>query len=77
MSSLGTRLDRRKPLKVYPQAEYLRTLARPMRTQVFAGNQVAREKGDGIEFADLRPFAPGDLSGASTGGRAPDAGSSG
>jgi uncharacterized protein (DUF58 family) len=56
-----TRLDRRTPLKVYPHAEYLRTLARPMRTQVFAGNQVAREKGDGIEFADLRPFAVGDL----------------
>ena len=56
-----TRLDRRTPLKVYPQAEYLRTLARPARTQVFAGNQVAREKGDGIEFADLRPFVAGDL----------------
>jgi uncharacterized protein (DUF58 family) len=33
---------------------------RPFRTQVFAGNQVAREKGEGIEFADMRPFAPGD-----------------
>jgi uncharacterized protein (DUF58 family) len=56
-----TRLDRRTTLRVYPQAEYLRSLVRPVRTQVFAGNQVAREKGDGIEFADLRPFAPGDL----------------
>jgi uncharacterized protein (DUF58 family) len=56
-----TRLDRRTPVKVYPDAEYLRTLARPVRTQVFAGNQVAREKGDGIEFADLRPFVAGDL----------------
>jgi uncharacterized protein (DUF58 family) len=56
-----TRLERRAPLKVYPHAEYLRTLVRPLRTQVFAGNQVAREKGDGIEFADLRPFVPGDL----------------
>jgi uncharacterized protein (DUF58 family) len=55
------RLDRRTPLKVYPHAEYLRTIVRPLRTQVFAGNQVSREKGDGIEFADLRPFAPGDL----------------
>jgi uncharacterized protein (DUF58 family) len=56
-----TRLDRRTAVKVYPQAEYLRSLVRPVRTQVFAGNQVAREKGDGIEFADLRPFVSGDL----------------
>jgi uncharacterized protein (DUF58 family) len=56
-----TRLDRRTPLKVYPHGEYLRSLVRPLRTQVFAGNQVSREKGDGIEFADLRQFAAGDL----------------
>jgi uncharacterized protein (DUF58 family) len=56
-----TRLDARTPLKVYPHAEYLRSIARPLRTQVFAGNQVARERGDGIEFADLRPFVAGDL----------------
>lgn len=56
-----TRLDARTPLKVYPHGEYLRSIARPLRTQVFAGNQVARERGDGIEFADLRPFVPGDL----------------
>jgi len=55
------RLDARTPLKVYPQSDYLRSIVRPLRTQVFAGNQVAREKGDGIEFADLRPFAAGDL----------------
>jgi uncharacterized protein (DUF58 family) len=54
------RLDRRKPLKVYPAPEAVRSLLRPLRTQVFSGNQVAREKGEGIEFADLRPFAPGD-----------------
>jgi uncharacterized protein (DUF58 family) len=48
------------PLKVYPHAENLRALLRPQETQVFAGNQVARTRGEGIEFADLRPFAPGD-----------------
>ena len=32
----------------------------PLETQPFAGNRVAREKGEGIEFADLRPFVPGD-----------------
>ena len=54
------RLDLAQPLKVYPAPEEVRALLRPLRTQVFAGNQVAREKGDGIEFADLRPFSPGD-----------------
>jgi uncharacterized protein (DUF58 family) len=55
-----TRVDRRLLLKVYPRAETLRELVRPRRTQVFAGNEVAREKGDGLEFADLRAFSPGD-----------------
>jgi uncharacterized protein (DUF58 family) len=53
-------LDRRAPLKAYPREELLRTLLRPQETQVFSGNHVAREKGEGIEFADLRPFVPGD-----------------
>ena len=53
-------LDGRAPLKVYPREELVRTLLRPYETQVFSGNHVAREKGDGIEFADLRPFVPGD-----------------
>jgi uncharacterized protein (DUF58 family) len=55
------RIDRRVPLKVFPRQETLRALARPHETQVFSGNQVAWTKGDGIEFADLRTFAPGDL----------------
>jgi uncharacterized protein (DUF58 family) len=54
------RFDRAKPLKVYPAPEAVRSLLRPLRTQVFSGNQVAREKGEGIEFADLRRFVPGD-----------------
>jgi uncharacterized protein (DUF58 family) len=54
------RLRSRRPLRVYPAPEAVRSLLRPLRTQVFAGNQVAREKGEGIEFADLRPFVPGD-----------------
>ena len=53
-------LDLRTPLKVYPRPEAVRELLRPWETQVFAGNQVSREKGEGIEFADLRPFVPGD-----------------
>ena len=53
-------LDLRVPLKIYPRAEALRHMVRPHETQVFAGNQVARAKGEGIEFADLRPFTAGD-----------------
>ena len=53
-------LDHRVPLKVYPSEETVRTLLRPLETQVFAGNHVARQKAEGIEFADLRPFVPGD-----------------
>ncbi|HSC72591.1 MAG TPA: DUF58 domain-containing protein [Gaiellaceae bacterium] len=53
-------LDRRQPLKVYPSEEHVRNLLKPLETQVFSGNHVARQKGEGIEFADLRPFVPGD-----------------
>jgi uncharacterized protein (DUF58 family) len=48
------------PLKVYPRQELLDELLAPLETQAFAGNQVARVKGSGIEFADLRPFVHGD-----------------
>src|SRR5205823_1769481 len=52
--------ERLQPLKVYPRPEAMNELLRPQETQVFSGNQVAREKGEGIEFADLRRFVPGD-----------------
>jgi uncharacterized protein (DUF58 family) len=55
-----TQIDQATPLKVYPHPEELRTMLRPLDTQPFGGNQVARSKGEGIEFADLRPFAVGD-----------------
>lgn len=48
------------PLRVYPRPEAVRRLLRPADTQAFAGNEVSRLKGDGIEFADVRPFVPGD-----------------
>jgi uncharacterized protein (DUF58 family) len=54
------RVGQPHPLKVYPSAERLRSVLRPLSTQPTAGNQVARERGDGIEFADLRPYVPGD-----------------
>jgi uncharacterized protein (DUF58 family) len=50
----------RPELRVYPREEVLRRVLHAHETQVFAGNEVARRKGEGIEFADLRPWAPGD-----------------
>jgi uncharacterized protein (DUF58 family) len=32
----------------------------PIETQAFAGNQVARVKGEGLEYADTRAYVPGD-----------------
>jgi uncharacterized protein (DUF58 family) len=55
-----TRLGGRAPLRVYPSVETLHALLVPLETQVFVGNQVSRTKGDGIEFADIRAWAPGD-----------------
>ena len=54
------RLELREPLKVYPRGEALQRLLRPLETQAFAGSQIPRARGEGIEFADLRPFVPGD-----------------
>jgi uncharacterized protein (DUF58 family) len=55
-----TVIDRRQALKVYPTQEAVRTLLRPAETQVFSGNHVARQKAEGIEFADIRQFVAGD-----------------
>jgi uncharacterized protein (DUF58 family) len=49
-----------QPLRVYPAEETLHSLVPPLETQVFAGNQVSRARGEGIEFADLREWQPGD-----------------
>ena len=49
-----------QPLRVYPREETLRSLVPALETQVFAGNQVSRVLGEGIEFADLREWQPGD-----------------
>jgi uncharacterized protein (DUF58 family) len=58
--SLDARFDARANLRVYPAEEHLDRLVAPLETQPFFGNRVARIKGDGIEFGDIRPFAAGD-----------------
>jgi uncharacterized protein (DUF58 family) len=48
------------PLRVFPRLETLRMLLDPMELQATTGSRVSRGTGDGIEFADIRPFAVGD-----------------
>jgi uncharacterized protein (DUF58 family) len=54
------RVDRRRPLRVYPTPERLRQLLAPARTQATTGSEVSPVRAEGMEFADTRPFVPGD-----------------
>jgi uncharacterized protein (DUF58 family) len=58
--SWETRLAGSAGVRVYPSVETLHALLPPHETQVFVGNQVSRAKGEGIEFADVRPWTHGD-----------------
>ena len=53
-------LERTERLKAYPRTERLSEVVAPRETQVFTGSEVARTRGDGIEYADIRDFLPGD-----------------
>jgi uncharacterized protein (DUF58 family) len=53
-------IHRRLELKAYPTPETMRRIIAPLETQAFAGSEVARVKGDGIEYADIRDYVPGD-----------------
>ena len=49
------------PLRAYPRPEQLSALLSPRSTRPHAGNRVSRERGSGLEPADIREFVPGDL----------------
>jgi uncharacterized protein (DUF58 family) len=53
-------IDAALALRVFPKPEALRRAIRPAETQMYSGDEVSRRHGDGIEFADVRPYAPGD-----------------
>ena len=53
-------LGQRLPLRAFPGEERLRELVMPLHTQPFLGTHVALRSREGIEFADIRPFAAGD-----------------
>jgi uncharacterized protein (DUF58 family) len=55
-----TKTVSRAEVRVYPREDVLRRILQPRETQVFTGNEVSRHKGEGIEFADIRLWAPGD-----------------
>lgn len=54
------RFSGRHELKAYPSPISLRRILAPLETQAFSGSEVARVKGEGIEYADIRDFVPGD-----------------
>ena len=53
-------LGRPCELRAYPTVARLQALVAPLRTRPILGSQVSRDRGEGIEFADLRPLEPGD-----------------
>jgi uncharacterized protein (DUF58 family) len=56
----GGTLDCRKTLRIYPRPETLRQALSAAETQIFSGNELSKGRGDGIEFADVRPYEAGD-----------------
>ena len=60
LTAVETRRHAARAVAVYPQPAPLRHVPRPLRTQTFVGNYVARVQGEGIEPGDVRPFVPGD-----------------
>ena len=47
-------------IRVFPGVQQLRAMLDPIQLQATAGSRVARELAEGIEFAEVRPFRPGD-----------------
>jgi len=54
------RFERWQRLKAYPRPLTIHRLLAPLETQALAGSEVARAKGEGVEYADIRDFVPGD-----------------
>lgn len=47
-------------LKVFPNTMVIRRLLEPIETRLGFGDLVSRTRGPGFEYADLRPYVPGD-----------------
>jgi len=55
-----TSVERTHRVKAYPTPLTLRAIVTARETQAFVGSEVAVVKGEGIEYADIRDFVPGD-----------------
>lgn len=53
-------VDRTQTVRVYPSHDRIHKSIPPLETQIYSGDYVARMAADGIEFATVRPFVPGD-----------------
>jgi uncharacterized protein (DUF58 family) len=47
-------------LRAYPSSKTASAIVAAVETQAFTGSEVSRRKGDGIEYADIRDYVPGD-----------------
>ncbi len=61
---LGTRSESRvastEPVRVYPTEATVRGTLSPNALRTVTGGHLSRQRGDGIEFVDIREFTPGD-----------------
>jgi uncharacterized protein (DUF58 family) len=62
---LGLRTVRRQAqlghgLRIYPTEHQLRSLVAPHQLAAVGGQHASRQRGDGFEYAESRPYAPGD-----------------
>ena len=58
-TTLDGTLGEAAQVRVYAGAERLRRIVAPLLTRPVLGSQISGERGEGIEFADLRPFEAG------------------
>jgi uncharacterized protein (DUF58 family) len=54
------RFERPQRVRAYPTPMTIQRVLAPLQTQAFTGSEVARVKGEGVEYADIRDFVPGD-----------------
>jgi uncharacterized protein (DUF58 family) len=57
-------VDAGRRLRVHPTSERLRRAVASHELQPFVGQHASRARGDGLHFADLRPYVHGDRQGA-------------
>jgi uncharacterized protein (DUF58 family) len=50
-----------RPVRVLPREEHLRGVLAPRSLRAVLGEHLSRQRGDGVEFSDMRQFAAGDL----------------